>query len=108
MKSITTQQELLLVTTCSLFKRTWCDRNEEETNSLQSPVEELEEACWNGALESLLPEVVERGSSGKRLFLWHVRHGNNYMQIELSECPASLEYQFSIDAHCFIDKLYYN
>jgi hypothetical protein len=42
------------------------------------------------------------------LFLWHIRHGNNYLQIELSESPTSLEYQFSIDAHCFIDKLYYN
>jgi hypothetical protein len=108
MKPTVTQQELLLVTTCSLFKKQWCNRNEEQTKQHYSPVEELEEACWNGGLEDLLPEVIEKGNSGKRLFLWHIRHGNNFLQIELSESPVSLEYEHSIDAQCFIDKLYYN
>ena len=108
MKSNVTQQELLLVTNCSLFKRQWCDKDGQKNNYHFSPVDELEEACWNGGLEALLPEVVERGSSGKRLFLWHIRHGNNYMQVELSESPASLEYEYSIDAHCFLNKYHAN
>src|SRR5215213_1577693 len=105
MKSNTTQQELLLVTSCSLFKREWCNLNEQKSNYRYSHVEQLEEACWNGRLEDMLPEVVEKTSAGKRLFLWHIRHGNNFMQIELSEFPASLESEFSIDAHCFLDKM---
>jgi hypothetical protein len=108
MKSKNTQQELLLVTTCSLFKKQWCNKNEEKSSFHYSHVEELEEACWNGGLEDLLPEVIEKGSSGKRLFLWHIRHGNTFMQIELSEAPVSLDYELSIDTQCFMDKLYYN
>ena len=108
MKPNTTQQELLLVTSCSLFRRQWCDNKDETSSYHQSPVDELEEACWNGGLEALLPEVIARGKSGKRLFLWHIRHGNNYLQVELSECPVSMDYEHSIDAHCFLSKLYYN
>jgi len=104
MKTISNQQEILLVTTSTFSKREWCHRDERDQQKLLSTAEQLEEACWNGLLEESLPEIVERSVEGKKLFLWHIRHGRSFLQIELCEFPSAFENHFSIDSDLFMTR----
>lgn len=107
MKTGKTQQEIVLITNTTFSKRAWC-KTEAADNRHQTHTEQLEEACWNGLLNEMLPEVLEQTASGKRLFLWHIRQGASFLKIELSDLPPQLEESFSIDAAFFLPTLVYN
>ncbi|MGI8952577.1 MAG: hypothetical protein ACR2FN_13455 [Chitinophagaceae bacterium] len=101
MKTKFTQQEILLVTGTKFSQREWAEKNAEEKNKF-SPTEQLEEACWNGALNELLPEIMEKNSKGKNLSLWQIRHCKSFLEIELSESSPFIEKYFSIDPYFFV------
>ena len=101
------QQEILLVTTTSFSKREWC-KMETPDKHCQTHMEQLEEACWNGLLSEMLPEVMAQPASGKRLHLWHIRQRTTFLKVELSEPPPQLEEPYSIDATSFLPTLVYN
>jgi hypothetical protein len=93
------QQEILLITGTTLSKRQLCAKNETDSTNHLLFTEQLEEACWNGMLYELLPEVIKKSSSGNRLSLWQIRHGASFLEIDLSECPASFEDQYSLNPY---------
>ena len=70
MKTKSTQQEILLMTGTKFSAREWAEKNVEDKNKL-SATEQLEDACWNGLLDEMLPELVQKTAEGKKLFLWH-------------------------------------
>jgi hypothetical protein len=47
-------------------------------------VRKLEEACWSGLLDELLPEII----TNKKLSLWEIGDSEFSLQIELSEYPS--------------------
>jgi len=109
MKTDTIQQEILLVTTSTFSKQQWCSKDSADSSRRNcSPAEQLEEACWNGLLDLLLPEIMEKSSSGKELYLWHIRQGTSCLQIELSEFPKQVERPFSIYPNFFLHTISYN
>ena len=57
MKTIATQQEILLLTGTKFSSREWAEKNVEDKNKL-SATERIEDACWNGLLDELLPEIM--------------------------------------------------
>ena len=71
MKTNSTQQEILLLTGTTFSKREWCENISGNKNNLTEK-EQLEEACWNGLLPEILPEVYLRTESDKKLFLWQI------------------------------------
>jgi hypothetical protein len=101
MKARSIQQEILLMTGTKFAAKEWAEKNVEDNKKL-SPSEQLEEACWNGLLADMLPEVVEKGKEGKSLFLWHIRHCNSFLEIDLGESSPLIESEFSIDPYFFI------
>ena len=107
MKTASVQQELMLVTTTTFLKQEWCKLESFEGNR-QTQAERLEEACWNGLLSNMLPEIMAHTPSGKQLFLWRIRHAASTIKVELGETPSQLEERFSIDATFFLPTLEYN
>jgi hypothetical protein len=107
MKKESVQQEIILVATTSFSSREWCNNDNRGSKNLSS-MEKLEEACWNGLLEESLPEIVEKTESGKSLYLWHIRHGRSFLQIELCEFPVAIEKRYSIDSRAFLETVLYN
>jgi hypothetical protein len=101
------QQEIVLVTTTTFARREWC-KIETSEPSHQTHTEQLEEACWNGLLIEMLPEMMEQTASGKHLFLWHIRQGASLLKVELSEMPPKLEEHLSIDPAFFLPTLVYS
>ncbi|MDQ3844451.1 MAG: hypothetical protein M3342_10625 [Bacteroidota bacterium] len=102
MENVAVQQEILLVTTTTFSQREWCGRDEQDARCRLSPPEALENACWNGLLAELLPEILVKSPAGKRLILWNIRQGKSSLHLELSEFPLHAEHRYSIDASYFI------
>ncbi len=108
MKTATVQQELLLVTTSGFIQRPLCENNSSTRDNPESTVAKLEEACWNGMLEELLPGMIEKASSGKNLYLWQIHHTNAFMIVDLCEFPVLTERIFSIDPYYFLTSMFCN
>ena len=105
MKTNTTQQEILLMTNTSFAQRQWCEK-ENERKGL-TPKEQFEEACTNGVMQELLPEVFKSPGS-KRLYLWQMKPGFYFIQLEVGEFPLQQEKESSIDPHNFLHAAWYN
>ena len=101
MKTQSIQQEILLITGTKFSSREWAEKNVEDKNKLSAD-EHLEDACWNGLLDEMLPELVQKTAEGKKLFLWHIRHCRSFLGIELSEFSPSIQPEFSIDPYFFV------
>ena len=107
METKSTQQEILLLTGTQFATRERAEKKVEDNNKL-SAQELLEDACWNGLLGELLPEIVQKTTAGKKLFLWHVRTCRAFLEIELSEDSPVIEREFSIDPYFFVPGLLLN
>lgn len=101
MKTNSTQQEILLITGTSFSARQWCQKDDtKQTN--YSEIEKLEDACWNGLLQEMLPELYEQNDKTKKLFLWQVKEGKSFIELELGETPEAVEKEYSIDPYSFL------
>ena len=99
MKTTSTQQEILLITGTSFSARQCYQKMEESKNDTEKG--NLEEACWNGLLQYLLPEIYLH-SEEKNLYLWKIKEVASFIEIELGELPEEKEHYFSIDPYSFL------
>ena len=104
MKTKTFNQEILLMTNTTFARREWCEKSQNNGRD-PSAIDQLEEACWNGMLESLLPGIMERTASGRRLFLWQVVPYNSFLKIELCESPFYGQIEVSINPYLFLSEM---
>jgi hypothetical protein len=102
MKTNFTQQEILLITDTSFSHREWSKKDDPEIGNNLTDKDQLEEACWNGLLQDMLPEIYEKPGHGKKLYLWQTRQGKSFIDIELGEIPVKKENYFSIDPYSFL------
>ncbi|MEP6846349.1 MAG: hypothetical protein ABI861_10115 [Panacibacter sp.] len=104
METNTTQQEILLMTGSSFFQQQCFEKNEQDSNKNLSQKEKIEEACWNGMLNELLPGIIEKSVTGKTLLLWQIKHGKSFLEIELCESPVETDNFYSIDPYIFLNE----
>ena len=95
------------MTNTTFARREWCEKSQNNV-SQASAIDQLEEACWNGMLESLLPGMMERTASGRRLFLWQVIPYNSFLEIELCESPFDGEIELSVNPYLFLREMTVN
>jgi hypothetical protein len=108
MKTNTTQQEILLMTNTTFSQRQLCEKDISEDDKYFSGAEQLENACWNGLLDEMLPNILEKSSEGKRLHLRQIKHAKCFLEIELCEYPLTIEQEFSIDPYAFLPISFYS
>lgn len=96
-----TQQEVLLVTGSGFANRQYLEKDSTENTKNLSQEERLKEACWNGMLRELLPELFFQTWNAK-LFLWQMREAQHFLALEMSEEPVDIDYYASIDPYCFM------
>ena len=101
MKNKIRQQEILLMINSSLSKRTFCEKDV-RTQKIISAIEQLEEYCWNGLLESFLPDIAANREDGGKLFLWHIQQTDSFLHIDLCERPVFSGEEYSIDPYFFM------
>ena len=102
MKTNFAQQEILLMTGTSFSSRQWCEKNDQDNQNQLTEKEQLEEACWNGLLQEMLPEIYGKTFGDTKLYLWQIREAVSFIEIELGELPGEKEKYFSIDPYSFL------
>ena len=102
MKTIFTQQEILLCTGTSFSLQEFAETTDGLNYNHLTEKEKLEVACWNGLLPSMLPEVFQQQAFNKKLYLWEIREGSSFIELELGEIHLEMEKQFSIDPYSFL------
>lgn len=105
MKTNSTQQEVLLMTNNSFAERQWCKKDYETADKLTSE-ENMEEACANGLIQELLPEIFN--SNKGKMYLWQMHPCFSFLQLELGEFPLAIQKEFSLDPHNFLSAIWYN
>jgi hypothetical protein len=101
-----TQQEILLVTNNKFAQRQWCSKDADNNKNITSQ-EQMEEACASGLIYEILPEVFS-GPENKKLYLWQMRPGFSFIQLEYGEFPLATEKAASIDPHNSLACMCYN
>ena len=97
------QQEILLMTGTTFSSRLcWEENYGQEDQGYLSETEQLQEACCNGLLPAILPEICEQIEGDKKLYLWKIRENKSCIDIELGQFPEILEKNFSIDPYTFL------
>lgn len=96
------QQEILIMTGTSFSSRQ-CLQKKEGNSNVYSENEQIQEACWNGLLPSMLPEILEKPAADKKLYMWRIKENRSCVEIDLAEAPCDMEKVYSIDPYAFME-----
>ena len=102
MKANSTQMEILILTGTSFSASQFSDKNEAASKPDRTEKEKLTEACWNGLLPALLPEICEQIPEGKKIYLWEIKEADAFIELELGELQEDKDKYFSINPYAFI------
>ncbi len=102
------QQEILLMTGTSFASGNLCPKDESHPGKALSENEKLEEACWNGLLQAMLPEICVQATNGGMLYLWQVKQSESFLELDLGEAPAAFDRRLSIVPYSFLATRSYN
>jgi hypothetical protein len=108
MARLTTQQEIVLVHQSGFAKRQYQEKYPNTPQSAISQQEKLKEACWNGEMKNLIPELFFVFAPDTKLFIWQMRECDQLLTLEMAEEPNELDYYTSIDPYCFMEVQEYN
>lgn len=108
MESNFTQQEILLRTGTRFLSKEWCLKNDNGNPGGKTEKDKLEEACWNGLIQEILPELFSGEQDHKNISLWSVRETTSFLELELSEYPAAIDKHYSIDPYAIVTSQYCN
>lgn len=103
MKTNTAQQEILLMTGTSFSSRNWHANEDAENQKNSTPADNLKQACWNGLLPEILPEICKNKAGEKKLFLWQVTEASYFIDVEFGEVPGETEKYYSINPYSFLE-----
>lgn len=92
------QQQILLFTGTHFSSRQCFKGKKTEANF--SEADELQDACWNGLLREMLPEIYQ--ADNKDLYLWQIRENKSSIDIEIGELPTEVDDFSSIDPYAYL------
>ena len=99
----TFQQELLVFTGSTFSQRELSGKPEPgDEKAGKSMKEQLKEACWNGLLPEMLPEVFQEPVVQRAVFLWDVYEGNSFLALQYGESAMSVEPIHSINPYSYL------
>lgn len=108
MKTQYNLMEVLLITNSSFLSCELQAKEDLNRENTASKVEQLEEACWNGVVQSMLPEIFEQEVRENQLYLWEVKRTGSFLQLNLGEVPPSMEGCFSIAPNSILSTMHYS
>ena len=108
MKHINLNQEILLISNSSFFKRDYCELNAKPQQKKLSQKEQVANMCWNGLLPELLPEICDTGRDEKPLILWEINETQQMLDLRLGELDENLNNEFSINPYVYLTLMEYN
>jgi len=108
MEEQTTQQEVLLLTGTHFSARQYIENQDLNNSRRLDENEQLEEACWNGLLPVMLPEICTGTIQDKPVYIWKIREGKAFLEVEIGDVPGELEPYYSLDPYAYAHSRNYN
>ena len=102
MKTTSTQQEVLLITGTHFSSRHCQDKKDACNPNRLTDNEMLVDACWNGLIQSLMPEVFDSIPDADKLYLWRTKEADAFIELEQGDYPDQIEKESSIDPYTFL------
>lgn len=102
MKKIPANQEILLLTDSSFFKKDWCELNSSNNDKALSQKEQLIKLCWNGMLQEMIPEIFEINSGKKQLTLWEINESGNLLDLRYGNIYNEMNDEWSINPYVYL------
>lgn len=103
MKKITTNREILLLTSSRFFQRDWCELNKSNSSKELSQKERLIQLCWNGMLKEMIPEICEAEPGKKPLTLWNIYESDHLLDLRYGEFNQLLNNEWSINPYVILE-----
>jgi hypothetical protein len=103
-----TQVEVLLPTGTNFLAGNWVSKDDDPPGRALSDMEKLQEACWNGLLETMLPEVWIKPPNDGILYLWDIKEAEACLELMLGEVPLPVDGRSSITPQSFMGFQEYN
>jgi hypothetical protein len=100
------QQEILVILRSSFVDNELSQIMQGNNNKL-SPEDALNEACANGSIKKLLPDVFKHVET-YNFNLRKLQPGFSFLQLELGTAPLEIDTHFSINPHNFLVSKCYN
>lgn len=97
------KQEVVLITGSRFANRQYLEKDAEQSKATQD--EKFREACWNGMLKEMLPEIFLMTDEPAKLFLWQMREAQHVLALQMAEFPTEVDMINSIDPYCFVNTL---
>ena len=108
MKNIITHQEILLMTGTGFASRQYTEKDNSNNSGVADAKEKLKDACWDGLLKEMLPEIFTVAESESKLYLWQVREANEFFALEMAEYPIVINNYLSVDPYRFMEVQEFN
>lgn len=103
MKNIFTTQEILLMTNTAFSAREYSDKNENQP-SKNNNQNKLAEACWNGQIPAMLPELFDDPYS-KRRTMWQLSECDHLLYAHLGEDNTIPDSEFTINPYALVEEM---
>ena len=82
------QLEILLFTDTRFSSRHLDEKFDINSQDNSTENKNLEEACWNGYFQQMLPELYKKPRNGKKLILWKITQAEHFLELEYGEQPG--------------------
>ncbi|MFI5186211.1 MAG: hypothetical protein ACHQF0_05770 [Chitinophagales bacterium] len=106
MKNRTIHHEVLLFTNTFFSKRQFCETNRNESSD--SSCNQLQNACWNGLVFEILPDIIKQTSLKNLNYTWEVIPAENFIEIKIGAVPFTVSHKASINPYLFYSEKNFN
>lgn len=97
-----TNQEILLLSNSSYFKRDWVELTGNKSYKQLSQKEQLIQLCWNGMLNEMIPEIMKKGKERKPLTLWEINESGNMLDMRYGDFDQQINDEWSINPYVYL------
>ena len=102
MINTSTNLEILLLSKSSFFKRDWCELKGNKNDKQLSQKEQLIQLCWNGMLNEMIPEIMEKTAGNKPLILWDINESGNMLDLRYGNIDEEMNDEWSINPYVYL------
>ena len=102
MKQKAINHEVLLLTGTSFSKKQFSPKDNNRAD--HSYCNDLQNACWNGLVFDILPDIINPFSERNPGYTWEVVPAESFLEIKIGAAPYDVEKGMSLNPHLFLCK----
>ena len=102
MKQKAINHEVLLLTRTSFSKKQFSPKNNNPADDFYCS--NLQNACWNGFVFDILPDIIKSPSEKGSGHTWEVVPGENFVEAKIGTASYDVEKRMSLNPHLFLSK----